>query len=504
MSAADKTIFDTRTVSPTAGSLAQRNSAGRIQGAVPGTDTAAYTPKSYVDAADGLKADKPPYVVTTPTTKVPGRISADLTVTVPTNYATIQAAINDLASVAVDNNARIIIRLAAGQKYSSTVLVSNGDYSMFSIQSVDAVVQVDTVAWVAGTPLIKGDNANMPEWAIMVDCLTANVGGDLAAITVQNASTLKILPGCGAKNGAAGCSGLIALGASKVFAAQCVFTGFKVNNIWITHSSRGYIERAVATGAGKNGLFASRVSQVYAVGANFSGAAECGILARRSFVAAFPFGGSTQYISNCGSFAIASYQGSTVIAHSRDGDIVKLEDNAQAVEADELGSIDISGAEINRTTYDGIRALGNGRVAASLLKYTSIGRNLVKADNAAIVNINGATGTGLGADALTATNLAQIEASSATLLAAVGRGAVAATGAKINVSSANLSGATIGGLRAVTGGQIIAFNTNARSGATDAITDVQITQGGLVFFNGGTGGVSTTTNVTGASGTIYR
>ncbi len=53
MSAADKAKLDAATSAPTASTLAQRNSAGRIQVEMPGTDTTAATPKAYVDAEVG-------------------------------------------------------------------------------------------------------------------------------------------------------------------------------------------------------------------------------------------------------------------------------------------------------------------------------------------------------------------------------------------------------------------------------------------------------------------
>jgi len=53
MSAADKAKLDTATSAPTAGAVAQRNSAGRVQVAEPGTDTTAATTKNYVDTAVG-------------------------------------------------------------------------------------------------------------------------------------------------------------------------------------------------------------------------------------------------------------------------------------------------------------------------------------------------------------------------------------------------------------------------------------------------------------------
>lgn len=50
MSAADKAKLDAATSAPTASTLAYRDTSGRVQVAAPGADTAAATPKSYVDA----------------------------------------------------------------------------------------------------------------------------------------------------------------------------------------------------------------------------------------------------------------------------------------------------------------------------------------------------------------------------------------------------------------------------------------------------------------------
>jgi hypothetical protein len=64
MPMADKAKLDAATVNSTPSTIAMRNSAGRIDVAAPGTDTAAATPKSYVDALVDFRAnDGRPYEI---------------------------------------------------------------------------------------------------------------------------------------------------------------------------------------------------------------------------------------------------------------------------------------------------------------------------------------------------------------------------------------------------------------------------------------------------------
>ena len=473
-----------------------------------------------------------------------------LTFQIPTDFASLQAAVDALSPTVLGDS--ITLNIATGHKLTSGLIVANGDYTQFTITSTDATVLL-AAGWVAGTALLTGTNARMPNWNIFVDCEAKDVNSavDTGAINVLENSSLLLGGGAGCTNGAAGNNGLFVYKNSLVTGDQCIFSAFPNNNIWVTHTSDAYLQRVTATGGGLNGAFVSRASNLYAAGGDFSDATEYGVLAYRSRVVAIPFGtGVPSKFNSCG--LAGAYIGTNSIFTStlRSGVRPQFYNNTtHGIIVEGASLADIVGADFQTITVDAIR-VANSQVKADTCIFSAIGRDVIFAVDAATVSANTITATnaagrraiyaargavvaadssdltGAGEDAVLAESGATITVGGATINSAVGnamhatggnivalsvtatgatlRGAFAERGGFINVESGNLSGATIGGARATEGSKIIAVNANLQSGGAPAVSDCQIVSGSIVAFTGGTGGVNTTVNTLTGAGIIFQ
>ncbi len=277
--------------------------------------------------------------------------------------------------------ASIILNLESGHALTAGFTVENGDYSHFTITSTDAEVAL-AAGWTAGSHVAEGINARMPNWGIIVNCGGKDTGSQ--ALKVGTNSSLQVLDGKGLKN--AGASGLFVNGNSCVTGSQTVFTGCAAYNVWITHLSHGYLERGNFTGStGPEGnVFVSRGSVLYAVGADFSDSVGPGMTIRRSAAVIFPFGGINTLFANNGSFAILAADHSTVIAHSRSGDVVAFSNcGDHAVEVRNGSHADLRGATFNTVSGNAVNVESGGQVviAASTTFSAISGSNTSQAAN---------------------------------------------------------------------------------------------------------------------------
>jgi hypothetical protein len=307
--------------------------------------------------------------------------AVDVTVNIPSDFATLQEAIDRLSKQPVRRGARIIVNIATGHALTAGFTVENGDYSHFTITSTDAEVAL-AAGWTAGAHVAQGINARMPNWGIIVNCGGKDTGSQ--ALKVGTNSSLQILDGKGLKN--AGASGLFVNANSCVTGSQAVFTGCVGYNAWITHLSHGYLERANLTGStGSEGnVFVSRGSVLYAVGANFSTSTGPGLTIRRSTAVIFPFGGTNTTFDGNGTRAILASDHSTVIAHSRSGDVVAFSNcGANGVDALNGSHLDLRGATFNTVAGTAINVTNGAQVVIdSAVTFTAItGSNLSQTAN---------------------------------------------------------------------------------------------------------------------------
>ncbi len=91
-----------------------------------------------------------------------------LTVNIPTDYATIQEAIDDLSTLSVKQGVIIDLVIETGHQPSTSVFISDGDYSHFQISSVDAEVML-SASFPAGEDFLSGHYASFPILNTLID-----------------------------------------------------------------------------------------------------------------------------------------------------------------------------------------------------------------------------------------------------------------------------------------------------------------------------------------------
>jgi len=469
-----------------------------------------------------------------------------LTYQIPTDFPSLQAALDALSPTVLGDV--VTLNIEAGHQLTSGLNVENGDYTQFTITSTDATVRLVS-SWSAGTALLTGTNARMPNWNIFVDCEGKNVNGavDTGAINVLENSTLLLGDGAGCTNGATGNNGLFVYRNSAATGNACIFTNFS-NNVWITHLSTGYLERVTATGAGQYGMFVSRSSAAYASGGDFSNAGVYGAAVWRSRLTSIPAGTTPSKFNNCGTAGVFADTCGVVSMARRSGIRPQVYGSPTGVLATGASTVDARGVDFQNigsiavrvdasnvvvddaifaTVADDVIQASDGAAvsAAGIQAGGAAGRNVIRAIEGSSVNAPSAVMNNAGSDAVFATrgskvnvrlcsavsaglnaffaDAAEIVATDSTATGAASRGALAQRGAYINVTASNLSGATDGGARAIEGSRIVAVNANLQSTGSPATSDCQIVSGSIISFNGGTGGVNTAVNTLTGAGIIF-
>ena len=221
--------------------------------------------------------------------------TTDTTVNIPTNYDTIQEAINDIHNKRLPQSQSVVnINIESGHVLTDGFRVQDGDYSYFKISSVDSVVNVSaSMNLVSNTDLDESVprssaicflavRAKMPVWDVMVDVSALNVS---AGYELDYGSKGTVATGKGIKNtndGAGnGTNARITTG-SYLNAAHAVFTGAQGQNVGVTIDSEANLEEANCTDGVNTGVDVSRGSKVYAQQLDVSGC-DLGVYIRRSW-----------------------------------------------------------------------------------------------------------------------------------------------------------------------------------------------------------------------------
>ncbi len=95
-------------------------------------------------------------------------VETTLTVNIPTDYATLQAAIDDLSTLSTKQGTLIDLVIETGHQPASGILIDNGDYGHFRISSVDAEVMLDP-SFPAGGDFLAGSYATFPILNCLID-----------------------------------------------------------------------------------------------------------------------------------------------------------------------------------------------------------------------------------------------------------------------------------------------------------------------------------------------
>lgn len=231
-----------------------------------------------------------------------------LTVNIPSDFPTIQEAIDHYQPFIKEAGQTITINIQSGHALTHGVSVVNGDYSAFEIVSESSVVPLASGFEPATTSpiesaVIYGFNARMPR----LSCLINMNNQYEAGCFVDENSSMHVSPDAGVIN--AGTRGLVCRGSrvwcehtnwsgangSGIRAQQASVVsaqGANCNNcmqdsisntdgaIFASRASTIHFQGGTATGSGVSGLFCQR-SYINAQGCNFSNAAGNGVWVQR-------------------------------------------------------------------------------------------------------------------------------------------------------------------------------------------------------------------------------
>lgn len=262
-----------------------------------------------------------------------------LRVGVPTDFPTIQAAIDWLHPLNLRPGELVEIVIESGHALTHGVGLTRQDYASIMISSEDDVVQLDDgFAYVDLTGegyrcVMQNIQSRAPIWNVMVDC-----GGQSGRALFYDHASGKVMPLKGAMNATFLNSDDLGAGLygnnSQIDAYRSVFTG-NTRGFWLARGTTANLEYAVADNSVYRGGYFSRASTV---SWQYGSAKNCGthgIHALRSIVMAEDFDASNcqygMYASsgatidalnskalNCGSYGYLSDSVSSVYAANTD------------------------------------------------------------------------------------------------------------------------------------------------------------------------------------------
>lgn len=412
---------------------------------------------------------------------------ADRFVSVPTDFATLQDAIDTLSNRPVRRGSKIILNIESGHSPATGIEVADGDYGRFWIQSVDAEVTLNA-AWPDAQNFMKGVNARMP----VLDCLINAGSKGLVGIWANNGSTVYVTIGSGIKNWGAA-SGLdeagqalrIAHGSTAVI-GETVFTGAATNGLRATNGATVFCSGADFSNAGAMALMISRGSLVSGHDMTLTGAGTVAVRAARSFVSVH--GSDCQ---NAGEYGIWAFEGSVVSARG----------------------VNCSGAGI-----DGIHAFQGGAIVEAEIATVSncTGRGVLASEGAKII-LSGATINSNGTTGISATDGSEVICPEATISGNVGRALWVTDGASVHArdvvidatgsSATNVVDVARGGYVNLTSATITNAPTNGVNfahGSRGDLVSASVTGSGTKDFILETGSIvsahNCTTSTSGTSG----
>ncbi len=391
------------------GSITSENVQGAIQELA---DSTAQDPNTFeVDTETGTQTLQDALNDRATKTDIDGFASTQetlLTVNIPTDYSTIQAAIDDLSTLSVKQGAIIDIVIETGHNPTAGVRVENGDYGHFRISSVDATVTLP--AGFPATDVIKGVNARMP----VLNCKINAGGFGLSGYVADQASFGAVTSGSGVINAAR--HGLLADNASTVYANDTSWNGAsQSSNDWSgilswgsrimaegadVRSSAWYGAQAAAGGilsfrgglastAGRYGVRATNMGFIDAREAIVNGCAIYGIYA---------YIGSTincmgATASNNGTANIIALRSSTIDASIEGGVSTTCDGGGStaSVQASFNSRIHAGGISISNSNNHGILAESGSVVTAPTCTINSVGSQGVRATSSSTINVVNST-----------------------------------------------------------------------------------------------------------------
>lgn len=383
-------------------------------------------------------------------------LTEDLTVDIPTDYPSMQAAVDALSRFSVAQGVAININLESGYEIHQGLNLSNGNYSHFNIISEAATVLVDdSVDWF-DEYIFNGVNCQFPRISCLVNCQLVGKSG----IHVTQNSSVFISPGCGAINAGeesseeASGAGLFVRESSVAVSNFGVFTGASRRGIWITRSSLLTADNVDCSNCEEMSLFVSRGSTVHVNSGNFSGS-PIGVRCARSYVSC-----RESNITNCTDTAILCF---------------------------ELGTVSATSANLNGSEKGIVLFQGGGFVSIERGTAQNIVQRVVQASGSCVgsVNLFDTTLSSVNNFIIEARNPVTINANNTVISG--GLGIQVGEGCVISLDNTSISGSAGNGVKAQDGATVSRLSGSVTGSTND---DVAIDRGGIV----------TATNLTTSSG----
>lgn len=449
---------------------------------------------------------------------VPVFVKASVTLNVPSDFSTLQEAVNfaygrfNLSSEIVD------IVIGSGHSPASGVAVTNGDYGFIRISSIDAEVLLSALFPQSGV-FISAENANAP----VLNCLV-NAGGNGTGYQIHNNSRGYVTAGNGVKNTWA--DGLAVRYGSVCCADDTIWTGAAQNGSTgsgiISWASLTSAERADVSGSGYYGAQAAHGGSLGFKDGIASGATRYGL--RASDGANIDADGATA--NSCGIYGVYAFNGCNInftsgtATGNTTANIVAVNGSKlcarSVIATGSLGDgiicissvVDLFGGNVSSAAGYGINASGCGIVHASGANCNSAGIHGVLAENQANVNFIGGNASNCTLNGVSATDVSTVNAEGATLDDCGQYGVASWYGASVNLRNGFARRAATRGIYAFSGGKIIAKGANCRkvdlSDTSGASGDIVCVEGSEIIAHGAVGGVSKAVNTLDTDGVIYQ
>jgi hypothetical protein len=452
-------------------------------------------------------------------------VSSDTTVLIPTDAATLQIALDRLTPL--NSQCQIELRFESAHQPASGATVSNGDYSQFRVTSVDAEVTISALFGTSDS-FLTGNHAQMPRLECLIDANNQLGTGYYA----NSGSVGFIAAGCGLKN--VWGTGLLAYGASRVFAENTIFTGCAVNgatgagitswnsiiaadgadvsnsNYYGAQAAHGGILNFDAGNADGCFRYGIRGSDGGYISADNATANNCGVFGSALGVGYGFYAFNQSTISardasaiNCISYGVIATGASNV--HVRDGTFTGC--GLAGVYSSTGSTIDASACDVSNSDQHGFWADGASSIAASSGTATGCGTGTIDAavfaDNGATVDIAGGTLSGSTGYAVRCQSGSTVNAENSDMTNAANRAAFVSNGSTLTADSATATGAGVEGINCGAGSIANIRLANFQRGGSPATTDIVVDSGSIINANGATGGTNIVKNTLNVNGIIF-
>lgn len=313
----------------------------------------------------------------------------DAIIKVPSHAANISDAIHSVASI---GNRKFTVLIESGHALKKGVYVENGDYSNFTISSVDPEIAVaDTYT---DPYIVKAERATAPIFDILID------GKHIVDIMldIQHNSTSTVNNRKGVRNPKG--RGVYLNGSSHGYMNYLISTGATIGetgrNLWVSRNSDCECGGAFFDGAGDYNVWVSRASNVYGESCTFKNA-QRSLGATRFSTASFNLATISNVDSVALSFAAFIYLNDSTATMVKQGGLV----------AEEGGTINARDIVITADTSSalldyGLKADSGATISAVNSTITGFPFSLARSYGGATINVDNATlngkNIGLGID----------------------------------------------------------------------------------------------------------